>query len=785
MIFAIEEINKNPDLLPNVTLGFRVYDSCAVTQKALDGMLWILTQQAGLALNYICQEKPQIAAIVGPDSSTRSIVLARILGLQRYPQISYFSTSPLLRDRIQFPSFFRTIPSDDAQSHGLAQLVVHFGWTWVGILATNNDYGQQGAEILQAELAQSGVCIAFSESILTKVANKNAFHIVEVIKNSTAKVIVVFSNDANFAPIVDEILKQNVTGMVWIASEAWSTSSLLFKKKYYGILAGTIGFAVHSGEMPGFSEHLNHVHPSRTPDYAFIKDLWEGVFGCKLFDKRSSMNSFGNQTWWCTGSEKLEKFYYGYNDVTHLGISYNVFIAVYAIAYALHDLNACKYGDGPFIHGTCINVLDFQPWQVLQYIKSISFQTNDGARQYFDASGNPPAQYDVINWQLDAEGLLQRTIVGSYGPATTLNQTLVIEVDALQWPSGDNQIPVSVCSVSCLPGFRKATRQGEPMCCFECIACFEGEMSNETDSIKCNKCPKDYWPNENQNGCLQKEIEFLTYDEHVGGSLGIIAIILLIISSIILALFILHKNTPIIKANNRFISYILLLALMMCFSSSLPFIGYPSTVKCLLRQATFGISFALCVSCILAKTIMVGIAFNATKPHSGLRRWAGPQLSYTVTSVGTLIQILFCFTWIICSPPFSQRNTHTKVGKIIIECNEGSQVAFWCMLGYLWVMATICFIMAFLARKLPNSFNEAKYITFSMLAFLSVWLSFIPAYLSTSGKYMVAMEIFAILSSGASLLFCIFLPKCYIIVFGHDMNTKQYLMNRGTFNKCD
>ncbi|XP_069072180.1 extracellular calcium-sensing receptor-like [Pleurodeles waltl] len=785
MVFAIEEINKNLNILPNVTLGFRLYDSCAVMQKALEGMLWILTQQAGPVLNYQCQEKPQIAAIVGPSSSTHSIVLARILGLRRYPQISYFSTSPLLSDRNQFPSFFRTIPSDDAQSRGLAQLVMHFGWTWVGILALNNDYGQHGAEILQAELAQSGVCVAFSESIVTNVANKNAFHIAQVMKNSTANVIVVFSNDANFVPIVDELLRQNVTGKVWIASEAWSTSSLLSKKKYYGILAGTIGFAVHSGEIPGFSEHLNNVHPSRTPDDVFIKGFWEGVFGCKVLDERSSMSSSGNQTQMCTGAETFKGFQNSYSDVKHFEISYNVFSAVYVTAYALHGLNACKLGKGPFIEGTCADVLDFQPWQVLHYIKSVQIQTIDGARQYFDERGNPPAQYDVINWQLDAEGILQQTRVGSYGSTTTLQQSLVIDVGALQWVSMDTQIPASVCSASCLPGFRKNTIEGEPTCCFNCIACPEGEISNQTDSIKCHKCPQDHWPNKKQDGCLLKEIEFLTYEEPVGAFSAIIVILLLIISFVILTLFILHRNTPIIKANNRLISYILLLALMMCFFSSLPFIGYPSTAKCLLRQATFGISFALCVSCILAKTIMVVIAFNATKPHSGLRKWVGSQVSYTVTSVGTLVQILFCISWLIFSPPFSQHNTHTKVGKIIIECNEGSQVAFWCMLGYLWLLATISFIMAFLARKLPNSFNEAKFITFSMLAFLSVWVSFIPAYLSTSGKYMVAMEIFAILSSGASLLFCIFLPKCYIIVFRHDMNTKEYLMSRGTVNKCD
>ncbi|XP_069463671.1 vomeronasal type-2 receptor 26-like [Ambystoma mexicanum] len=336
------------------------------------------------------------------------------------------------------------------------------------------------------------------------------------------------------------------------------------------------------------------------------------------------------------------------------------------------------------------------------------------------------------------------------------------------------QIPISVCSPSCLPGFRKAAKEGKPVCCFVCIPCPQGEISNRSDSVECSQCPVGHWPSETQDQCLPKEIVFLSYEEPLGASLAIIGIVLSISCLAILGLFILYEDTPIIKANNRVLSYVLLVALIMCFLCSLPFIGFPSEGKCLLRQAAFGISFTLCVSCILAKTLIVLLAFNASKPNSDLRAWIRPQLSYMFVGGCTLIQVLLCATWLILSPPFLVYDTYPRT--IQAECKNGSPVAFWCMLGYIGILATISFLVAFLARNLPDSFNEAKFITFSMLAFLSVWISFIPAYLSTKGKFVVAMEIFAILSSGSSLLFCIFLPKCYVIMFKPEMNTKGYLM---------
>ncbi|XP_064418279.1 extracellular calcium-sensing receptor-like [Latimeria chalumnae] len=777
MIFAIEEINNNTALLPDITLGYRIYDSCSHRSQSLRAALTLVNGQEELLSDTSCKKLRSVPAFIGDSGSSRSLAVAATIGPFRIPMISYFSTCACLSNKEGFPSFFRTIPSDYFQARALAQIVKYFGWTWVGAIRSDNDYGNFGMATFIKEAEKEGICIAFSEVMYRTYPREKIRKITEIIKQSTAKIVVVFVSEPNMAYLLEEIQVQNITGIQWLGSEAWITATELAARDTYGVLSGTIGFAIRKSVIPGLKEFLLKVNPFKSTGNRLLTEFWETAFNCKI-PENVTVPDITVNIQQCTGLENLQDVTNPYTDVSQLRISNNVYKAVYAIVHSLHNLFNCDNGNGPFINKSCANKERIEPWQLLHYMEQVNYISKTGDKVYFDENGDPPASYDLINWQLTKQGAVEFVTIGYYDASAPAGHQFVIKTSKIVWASGQIQIPRSVCSESCHPGTRKSIRKGQPICCFDCVSCAVGEISNLLDSVACDKCPLDYWSNPQKDKCILKAIEFLEFEEPMGILLAVFSLIGFFITIAVVIIFFYYRHTPVVKANNSELSFLLLFSLVLCFLCSLTFIGQPSVWSCMLRHTAFGIAFVLSISCILGKTVIVIMAFKATLPGSKLMKWFGPTLQRLAVFTLTLIQGLICILWLSLSPPLPSQNTNYYKERIILECDLGSVSAFYCVLGYIGILSILSFVLAFFARKLPDNFNEAKFITFSMLIFCAVWISFIPAYISSPGKYTVAVEIFAILASSFGLLFCIFAPKCYIILVNPEKNTRKHLMGK-------
>ncbi|XP_077779681.1 vomeronasal type-2 receptor 26-like [Podarcis muralis] len=626
-LLAIQEISRNPRLLPNITLGYNLYESYFNAIMTYEAVLDLLSGGQKNVPNYICErQNKQLAVLEGGDSAISSLI-STILNIYKIPQISYGFVSREFTDKTQFPFVYRMVPKQEPPHLAMVKLLLHFKWTWIGLLAPDNDSGEKFMRTFTTEVTKNDICVAFSES-LTEIVIYTPKHLKSFLMQRQVNVVVYHAD-------VRSIL----------------------------VLAG---FMINM-------ENTLKLH-------SFLRNL-------------------------------------------HL---YNF--------------------------------------------------SMDGA--YWDENGELAADFDIVNWVAFPNKSLVGWKVGSAERSASPEKIkFAIDRNVIVWPRWVKQnVPLSRCTKNCRPGYAKAIKEGKPICCYACVECMEGTISIQEDAKLCNKCPDDQNSNQHRDQCVPKIIHFLSYEEPLGILLASFALLLSLTAGLLLGIFIKYFDTPIVKANNRDLTYLLLVSLLLSFLSSFLFIGRPQKWTCLLRQTAFSIIFSVAVSSLLAKTITVVVAFMATKPGSQMRKWLGKSLANSLVLSFSSVQGGICMVWLGMSPPFPDSDMHSQPGQIILQCNEGSVAMFYSALGYMGFLAAVCFTVAFLARKLPGAFNEAQLITFSMLVFCSVWVSFVPAYLSTKGKYMVAVQVFSILASSSGLLGCIFIPKSYIIVLKPDLNKKEHLM---------
>ncbi|XP_077307234.1 vomeronasal type-2 receptor 26-like [Lithobates pipiens] len=657
-----------------------------------------------------------------------------------------------------YPTLFRMTPDDRVHYTALIKLLQHFGWNWVGILAAWDGSGDEEAQELSKMMSQHGICTEYILKIQEVIKKDHSRDIIinYILGNSTAKVVIVCGTATMhfFTPYMYSILNQ----ITLIVPPSWNK---LYTEKINDSIAINCSFYfVWPQQMPiNVNIYPRGFKVSHCLHDPIMEDIWLHSFHClspnkKKNDLFSLVHSFLPE--FCTGLIESSSIFAADTPIPSFA-----YTAVYVLAKALHDMKKISEHNG-FQH------------RLHKYVRHCYYKNPYGGDIYFNERREVPSNLILYNFHFfNASFNLARTISIIKGP-DYIPETFINMSDPVYWKKG--KVTVSRCSDPCIPGTRKKFGSSIHKCCYECVSCPEGEISNISDSENCMKCPDEEWPNEKKDRCVPKLVEFLSYtDDTIVVVFSAVSILCCLLTGLILGIFIHYQDTPIVKANNRNLSYLLLVSIMLSFLCVFLFLGHPVDVTCMLRVSSFGVIFSVAVSSLLAKSIMVCIAFKATKPGSPWRKWMGAKLPTFIICVLSLVQVLICVTWLSISPPFQDRDTHSYQGKVIIQCNEGSVIGFYSVLGYMGLLAAVSFVIAFLARTLPDSFNEAKFITFSMLVFCSVWIAMIPAYLSTRGKYMVAVEVFALIASSSGLLGCIFFPKCYIILFRPDLNTKTFI----------
>uniref|UniRef100_A0A8C5PHI8 G-protein coupled receptors family 3 profile domain-containing protein n=1 Tax=Leptobrachium leishanense TaxID=445787 RepID=A0A8C5PHI8_9ANUR len=776
MLYTIEEIN-NSSLLPGIKLGYALYDSCSDVTKAIQSTIKLIPELNSLNMPPDCITKlnPSIKVIIGEINSESSIAISRILSLHSIPQISPASSAPNLSDKLRFPSFLRTVPSDVHQTQAVAKLIKKFGWNWVGIIASDDDYGHSAVDYLNTFFQHEGICLAFTKTIPTYVDHpllqKEINGILDELQQCSANVVVIFAKGLSVIKIFKESIRRNIT-KIWIACDIWSTFKVVPHNVDISKVGTVLGLNFQADDIPGFTDYLQNLQPPKDDEKNLVFEKYKQFrFGCtnefrKYLECRNSNGSScippNSVKYKSPLTCRTDNIILANDDYLTQNIdwstTFSTALAVKSIAYALKSI-LCK-------NGKCVKDLKFSPQELVKEILNVQFSYH-GRNFSFDKYGDAMNGYSILNWHTQ-NNVTEFKIVGYYD---ILNSSFTMNESLLLWNTKDNKIPDSKCSTPCPPGYSK--KHAFISCCYACVPCPEDYYSPYPDMDRCSECGPTQWSTNGSSKCEDRKREYFQWGNPFAITLMAFASLGLLFIIAMACLFTMHIKTPAVKIAGGNYTFLTIMALLFSLASIVFFIGQPSDIICKIRQPLYGISFTLCISCILIKALQINLSPEA------LNRFIYQPVVIIAGLVS--IQICICILWLILKTP-SYEETSTVPQLMLLQCDEGSYVFFGVMLGYIGLIALTCFILAYCGRKLQGKYNEANGITFSMLIYMLVWIIFIPIYMNTSGMYLPSVQVVAILASVYGVTFCHLLAACYII-FCKNNKRENYLKRLFLFTK--
>ncbi|OXB61900.1 hypothetical protein ASZ78_005806 [Callipepla squamata] len=398
--------------------------------------------------------------------------------------------------------------------------------------------------------------------------------------------------------------------------------------------------------------------------------------------------------------------------------------AVYSMAYALHNMHKDLC---PGYIGLCPRMSTIDGKELLTYIRAVNFNGSAGTPVVFNENGDAPGRYDIFQYQITNRST-EYKIIGHWTNQLHLN------VEDMQWANREHTHPASVCSLPCKAGERKKTVKGVP-CCWHCERC-EG-YHYQVDEFNCELCPINKRPNANRTDCQLIPIIKLEWHSPWAIVPVFIAILGIIATTFVIVTFVRYNDTPIVRASGRELSYVLLTGIFLCYSITFLMIATPDTVICSFRRIFLGLGMCFSYAALLTKTNRIHRIFEQGKKSVTAPKFISPASQLVITFSLISLQLIGVFIWFAIDPPHTivdygeQRTLEPENARGVLKCDI-SDLSLICSLGYSILLMVTCTVYAIKTRGVPETFNEAKPIGFTMYTTCIIWLAFIPIFFGTA-----------------------------------------------------
>ncbi|KAL7843208.1 hypothetical protein AOLI_G00247200 [Acnodon oligacanthus] len=774
MLYALDQINGDDELLPNITLGARVLDTCSRDTHALEQSLTFvqaLIQKDTSDVRCTNGEPPvfvkpeKVVGVIGASASSVSIMVANILRLFQIPQISYASTAPELSDDRRYDFFSRVVPPDSFQAQAMVDIVKAMGWNYVSTVASEGSYGEKGVEaFMQLSREAGGICIAQSLKIPHDHKQADFDKIIQMLLDTRpARAVIMFAYDEDIREILNASKRADQVGhFVWIGSDSWGAKN----SPIHGIedaAVGAITILPKRATIAGFDAYFTSRTLENNRRNVWFAEFWEENFNCKLMSSSKKEDTSRK----CTGQERIGTD----SKYEQEGKVQFVIDAVYAMAHALHNMqkDLC-----PEHSGVCPEMEVAGGKKLLKYIRNVNFNGSAGTSVTFNHNGDAPGRYDLFQYQMNNNSSPGYKVIGQW------TETLQLNIEDMQWPNGEVDIPSSVCSQPCKTGQRKKMVKGMP-CCWHCESC-DG-YQYQYDETTCKLCVYNMRPNPNRTGCQAIPIVKLEWHSPWAVIPVFLAMLGIIATIFVMATFIRYNDTPIVRASGRELSYVLLTGIFLCYIITFVMIAKPDVAVCSFRRIFLGLGMCISYAALLTKTNRIYRIFEEGKKSVTPPRLISPTSQLAITSSLICVQLLGVFIWFGVDPPNTiidydeQKTIDPEKARGVLKCDI-TDLQIICSLGYSILLMVTCTVYAIKTRGVPENFNEAKPIGFTMYTTCIVWLAFIPIFFGTAQSaeklYIQTTTLTISMNLSASVaLGMLYMPKVYVIIFHPELNVQK------------
>ncbi|XP_039655790.1 metabotropic glutamate receptor 4-like isoform X1 [Perca fluviatilis] len=774
MLFALDRINNDNELLPNITLGARILDTCSRDTHALEQSLTFVqaliekdsTDVKCLSGGPPIITKPErVVGVIGASASSVSIMVANILRLFKIPQVSYASTAPELSDNTRYDFFSRVVPPDTYQAQAMVDIVKAMRWNYVSTVASEGNYGESGVDaFIQKSREDGGLCISQSVKIPREPRTGEFDKIIRRLsENPNARVVIIFANEDDIRRLLQAAKKANQTGhFIWVGSDSWGSkiSPILNQEE---MAEGAVTILPKRQSIKGFDRYFISRTLENNRRNIWFAEFWENNFQCKL--SRHAVKK-GSGIKKCTNHERIGKD----SSYEQEGKVQFVIDAVYSMAHALHNMHKDLC---PGKVGLCSKMDTINGTLLLKYIRNVNFTGIAGTPVVFNVNGDAPGRYEIYQYQI-VNNITEYKIIGHW------TDQLHLDTNEMQWPGESQEVPSSICSQPCRPGQRKKTVKGIP-CCWHCENC-DG-YQYQADTYTCKMCHFDLRPNANHTGCDAIPVVKLEWSSPWAVIPVLIAVLGIMATVFVVATFIRYNDTPIVKASGRELSYVLLTGIFLCYATTFLMISTPDVVICSLRRIFLGLGMSISYAALLTKTNRIYRIFEQGKMSVSAPRFISPASQLVITFSLISVQLLGVCIWFGVDPSQAiidyedQRTANPKMARGVLKCDI-SDLSLICLLGYSMLLMVTCTVYAIKTRGVPETFNEAKPIGFTMYTTCIVWLAFIPIFFGTSQSaekmYIQTTTLTISVSLSASVsLGMLYMPKVYVVLFHPEQNVPK------------